>query len=330
MTLAFGVSWIKAQTPSTSLLPTALDSVVYERDTLLDLFKWVARTVRYCEREDTSVRSMAAEEFVNEALMNGSGVCQHFAELYAAAARASGYHAHVINGYTDAKDTQGHSWVAIRTAQGWREFDPTWGAGYLMDSIYHPRLNLRWFNLSRDSMRTTHFPMEPVWAGSLKTKVQQDSAVAFYLAMDTLERAKVSLAYLTQQKATPIVLLLQDHQRNTIVFYTWTAGALQLNEAIASLNVYVERKHQYFRKPRWSDERINGASLELVRLAEMAQATLAEVDRSHIHDQEQFQIVESHAGGILQRCKDERSIAVRYLETWRPIRSYVLLSRRPK
>lgn len=126
-----------AQTPTSPVLSAALDSVRFDGDTLLDLFKWVARTIRYEDRMDAPTHLVTSEVLINEALVNRSGVCEHFAELFAAAARAYGYRAHVVHGFTEHDDSVGHAWVAVRTTNGWFEYDPTWGSGNLSPGPEH-------------------------------------------------------------------------------------------------------------------------------------------------------------------------------------------------
>lgn len=66
----------------------------------------------------------------SQALMNQSGVCSDYADLFVALARAKGIPARKVSGQVLRKGEfrAGHAWVeAHLAAHGWVTFDPTWG-----------------------------------------------------------------------------------------------------------------------------------------------------------------------------------------------------------
>jgi hypothetical protein len=311
--------------PKAALLPAVLDTVRLQADTLQSLFIWVARSIRYDKSTIPSGPGPGtSEEVINEALTNRSGVCEHFAELFAGSARILGYQAHVIHGYANTDPSEGHAWVTIRTKNGWREFDPTWGAGYMTDSVYHPHLDLKWCNVPSDTMRKSHTALEPVWSKTRESIAAQDSIIAEYFSMDTLHRAKADMAYLEQLEPHPIVKEYKEYVMQVVAVFTWKKGVEQLNEAVAALNAFIDRKNHYFRKPRWDDGTIARNSSELVRLAGIACSTLAEVDTLQIEDPGLFRNAVDQAATVDQMAQHERAVAERYLNTWRPIRPSVL------
>jgi hypothetical protein len=306
------------------LLSAALDTVQLEGDTILDLFKWVARTIRYEELPHSPGYPRTSNVLINEALVNGYGVCEHFAELFAAAVMASGYRAHVVHGFTEQSDSEGHAWVTIRTKNGWREYDPTWGAGYMIDSVYHPQLDLKWFDVSSDSMRKSHTPLQPVWSMTYLSIAQQDSVVETYFGMDTLHRSLANITYLEQLVPNPKIKDYLEYNRALVALFSWKNGIDQLNEAVIALNDFIDCRSHYFRKPRWDDDTIERKSSDLVRLTSIAQTTLTGVDSTRIQDQELYLDSLDHAEKVDQMAQMERAIAVKYLNTWKPIRASVL------
>jgi len=115
----------------------------------------------------TDVRTSAAQAF--EA---GRGVCQDFAHIYTALARAQGWQCRYANGI-HIGSTLSHAWCEIRTDGRWLGIDPT--EGRLTDDTY-----IR-FNVGRD------FSDCPIECGNFKggaAQLQTVSLQCFEIATD--------------------------------------------------------------------------------------------------------------------------------------------------
>lgn len=92
-------------------------------ETVRALMHAVHRAIEY-EKGATTVRTTAAE-----ALAIGRGVCQDYAHVMIAAARAAGLPARYVSGYLyspDAPEMASHAWVDVFIAGvGWQALDPT-------------------------------------------------------------------------------------------------------------------------------------------------------------------------------------------------------------
>lgn len=315
-----------AQDTATVSLHAALDTVHFEADTLKGLFIWVAKAIRYAKPEkQDSLHPGTERDLIHEALANRSGVCEHFATLYVHAARAMGYEAYTVQGYTTADPDVGHVWALVRTKDGWREFDPTWGAGYFTGHIYHPHIDFRWYDVVGDTMRKTHIPVVPFLQQRKGARGTLDSLVARYFAMDTLHRAEWELEYVRQMQPNQLTLRYERYLRRLIAIHGWRMGVEELAKAVDAYNAYVGRRLHFFRKPRWDDRVIEEKSLGIVQLAKAARDTLARVDTMVLDDTGPFQGHMAQAEDLLRRAIHERSLAVKYLDTWPPFRNSVLL-----
>lgn len=183
---------------------------------------------------------------------------------------------------------------------------------------------MRWFAVPSLAMRKTHTPLEHVWSVDPRSISAQDSMVELYFNMDTLQRAKAEITYLEQLAQLPVVKEYMEYMRNAIVALTWKKSSEELNEAVIALNSFTDRRSHYFRKPRWDDETIDRKSADLVRLISIARSTFAEIDSSRIEELELFRDFVDHAEKMNQMALKERTIAVRYLNTWRPVRASAL------
>lgn len=62
----------------------------------------------------------------SEILRRGTGDCKAYAQVFAAGARRLGYPARVVHGLLASHDGYyAHAWVAVKTAHGWQDWDPT-------------------------------------------------------------------------------------------------------------------------------------------------------------------------------------------------------------
>ncbi|HKK11043.1 MAG TPA: transglutaminase domain-containing protein [Bacteroidales bacterium] len=105
------------------------------------------------------------DEIIEDALRDGVGVCQHYAELFNAIARNLDMASVVIPGYTkqDGKVVDvPHSWNGLRLNDEWYLFDPTWGAGYLRGDEYQSRFSVEYFMVTPEKMIISHMPFDPL------------------------------------------------------------------------------------------------------------------------------------------------------------------------
>ncbi len=134
------------------------------------LYEWVAKNITY------DIQAYITDDLPNPAPLNvlatKSGVCEGYARLYVALARASGLEAEMIAGYSkgfspDDKQTRtepDHAWCVVKFDGEWRLLDPTWGAGHIDESKkFIAKYSESWFDTPAEQFVYTHLPEKPQW-----------------------------------------------------------------------------------------------------------------------------------------------------------------------
>ena len=117
------------------------------------LYKWICSNIAL----DTSGTVETADDCWN--LRKGGSLA--FCELYYRLAESIGLESYIITGV--AKNQEGgmydHVWLMVKIDNGWIFTDPSWGAGSIIDGIFHKSEgDMSWFNVDPHIMITSHFP----------------------------------------------------------------------------------------------------------------------------------------------------------------------------
>lgn len=104
--------------PLLEALVAAVDPNGSDSLRLVQLHGAVHRSIRYERRYFPGTSS--------EILSRGTGDCKAYAQVFCAGARRLGYPARVVHGLLASPDGYyAHAWVTVKTAAGWRDWDPT-------------------------------------------------------------------------------------------------------------------------------------------------------------------------------------------------------------
>ncbi len=126
----------------------------YER--IRAIYEWECDNISY----DTTYSIYTADSCYNER----RGVCQAYCEMFYYLAAAVGIKAEIVNGiskdHTGIISNRGHVWIFAYTSEDRGILlDPTWGAGYVKDSVFTRRSDhSEWFDVDPEWMILTHFP----------------------------------------------------------------------------------------------------------------------------------------------------------------------------
>jgi Uncharacterized protein involved in cytokinesis, contains TGc (transglutaminase/protease-like) domain len=138
-----------------------------ETDKSRAIFIWVAKNIRYDIANMFIAKSYKDnKEIIDEVIRTRKGVCTHYAELFNAIAHKVGIKSYVISGYTKQNgvvDKLPHSWCASMIDSKWYFFDPTWGAGYIMNKKYVKQINNAYFKTKPEELIKSHIPFDPLW-----------------------------------------------------------------------------------------------------------------------------------------------------------------------
>lgn len=124
-----------------------------EREKARAIYAFVAQNVAYdVEKFETEDSFTRLYDSGLEALETGKGVCQDYAYLAIALFRSLGMEAHYIVGQAGEL----HAWVEVKVDGEWLEMDPTWGAGYVENGVFHFQYDERYFDPDPEFFAETH------------------------------------------------------------------------------------------------------------------------------------------------------------------------------
>ncbi len=129
------------------------EGITSEREKARAIYAFVAEHVAYdVEKYETENSLTRLYDSALAALESGEGVCQDYAYLAIALLRAIGMEAHYVTGQAGEL----HAWVEVKVDGEWIEMDPTWGAGYVQDGVFHFNYNEQYFDPDPAFFESTH------------------------------------------------------------------------------------------------------------------------------------------------------------------------------
>jgi transglutaminase-like putative cysteine protease len=107
-------------------------------DTLLNIYKWITANIAY----DTS-NSMSDGDINPDVTYNRrKGVCEDYSGLFAYLAEKNGIDVEYVTSGT-------HAWIETVVNSRRLYIDPTWGAGYVNNSVFTKQYKPAWFSYSK-------------------------------------------------------------------------------------------------------------------------------------------------------------------------------------
>ena len=132
------------------------------------IYLWVTGHISYDvprflgrDKSPKSVSPTLAEVFSKR-----TGVCQDYSDLFVVLCKGSSIDAFRIAGYTKQQGKVGevsHAWVAAKLDGAWHLFDPTWGAGYVMNEVFVKRFNNELYKVPPTKFIADHMPFDPLF-----------------------------------------------------------------------------------------------------------------------------------------------------------------------
>jgi len=284
-----------------------------DEDKIAAIFYWIAHTIRYDLPGSTNGQydTQTSPEKVQSALTTQKGVCMHYAEVFKALAVACQIQVELVSGYTKQFgkiSTQTHQWCAAKLNGKWELFDPTWGAGVVIENQYQDRFNTYYFRTNPTRLIESHYPFEYLWqlnANPLSPeqfkrnepelqsqKISCNPAVELeaYLALTDIEKSKLELNHMqTIGISNPMLRAQEAYLKREISYFGLNSTSDKLsqlvdefNASISAYNKVVVFRNQQF-KPAISDEELV-ASVQLpfnnFTQAYASLLALTEVDRA--------------------------------------------------
>ncbi|MCW3089440.1 MAG: hypothetical protein JWP81_509 [Ferruginibacter sp.] len=132
------------------------------------IYVWIANNVSYdlAGMQNAINNPQSRPQDVADVLKTRSAVCQGYSDLFTALCKNVGINALVVPGYTKAAGRvmpMSHAWVAAELGGEWFLFDPTWGAGYVIDNHFVKRFNNAFYKQYPKDFISDHMPFDPLY-----------------------------------------------------------------------------------------------------------------------------------------------------------------------
>lgn len=149
------------------LAPPAMTPI----DRAWSIFVWIGDRVDYDIEAYLAGRVRDEKVTAEDVLRKRRTVCDGFAALYAALARAAGLEVMIVQGYAKAYGVKthetfikpNHAWILLKLGGAWHTIDPTWGAGYVNHDAYTKLRDTVYFYGQAEELQFTHRPLEEIW-----------------------------------------------------------------------------------------------------------------------------------------------------------------------
>jgi hypothetical protein len=153
---------------STSAFAAYLDDQFdKDEDVLRGIFVWIAESVSYDVENMYRINfSEDPGDLINRTFLTRKAICQGYAELFNELCHKSRIQSCVVHGYTKQNGSvgnTGHAWVVAKNKGTWHCFDPTWGAGYILDGKFVRNFSPQYFMVRPEDFIASHMPLDPMW-----------------------------------------------------------------------------------------------------------------------------------------------------------------------
>lgn len=139
-----------------------------ENDKIRAVFIWTTKNISYDLKGLYTINKYKGKQkLIEETLGKRIALCQGYATLFNDLADKVGIKSYIISGYTkqngEVKE-RGHAWNIAKIDNRWYVFDPTWGAGHILNSNqYIKAINNDYFKIVPKEIINSHMPIDPLW-----------------------------------------------------------------------------------------------------------------------------------------------------------------------
>jgi len=138
-----------------------------DEEILRGIFVWITKSVSYDIENMYRIHySEQPGELVEKTFLTRKAICQGYAELFNELCHQTGIQSCVVHGYTKQNGSisnAGHAWVVAKSNDSWYCFDPTWGAGYIMEGKFVRSFSPEYFMANPAGFVVSHMPLDPMW-----------------------------------------------------------------------------------------------------------------------------------------------------------------------
>lgn len=277
---------VELSNSTTGIAKFITDNFKTDTEKIRAVFYWTATNISYDVTNMLAPNQLeTVQEKIENTLKSRKGVCIHYAGVFNDISNKIGIKCRIIEGYTKQNgkvDNLAHAWCAAKIDNKWFVFDPTWGAGVIINGKFIKKLNNAYFKAEPSKIIASHMPFDYLWqflnypvtnvefyGGKTqldKTKKYFDfekEIVLYYNILENdqlfesagriekngLKNAMILEYYNVKKKQWNNLMQNANVEKlNTIVD--------ELNQAVVLLNDFIMYRNKKF-KPAFSDEVIN-------------------------------------------------------------------------
>lgn len=167
-----------------------------EPDKIRAIYFWIVKNITYDIKNLKSTKHYKGkQQLINRTLHQRKAVCQGYATLFNDLATKAGINSYIISGYTKQYgevNQLGHAWCVAKIDSKWFVFDPTWGAGYILNyTKYVKSINNDYFKADPIKIIESHMPIDPLWQ-LLNYPISNQ---AFYEGNTAMDNSKIFFNY---------------------------------------------------------------------------------------------------------------------------------------
>ncbi|KDN56782.1 transglutaminase domain-containing protein [Flavobacterium seoulense] len=262
------------------------DNFKTENEKIRAVFYWTASNISYDVPNMHSPNQLeSSQQKIENTLKSRKGVCIHYAEVFNDISNKVGIKCRIIEGYTKQNgkvDNLSHAWCAAQIDSKWFVFDPTWGAGVVMNGKFVKRLNNVYFKAEPSKIIVSHMPFDYLWqfsnypitnADFYAGKIQLDKTrkyfdfekeIAHYYKISENDQLFESAARVEKNGLKNAMILeyynfKKNHWNTTMQnanVEKMNTIVEELNEAVLQLNDFIMYRNKKF-KPTFPDEKIS-------------------------------------------------------------------------
>ena len=249
------------------------------------IYYWVAKNIKYDNEMAKSPRQyLEMKEVVDEVMKSKSGVCQHFAELFAELSRLAGLNVYVVDGYTLENGkiaNMSHAWNLIKIRETWYFIDATWANAYIVSKgkNYFPK---EYFMIKPNENIKTHMPFDPIWqiqpsplkydefdAGNFDAEKEifnYNDSISNYLTANFIDQQKATIRRMKSNGAFNTLVkkefglkvknLKTSIENQEILKYN--DGIKDYNNGLGYLNHYIKLRNNKFKDKKFGKNALLG------------------------------------------------------------------------
>lgn len=163
------------------------------------IFTWISKNIYYNHKNPNEITALKTfivlseddlkrkikidnEKTLRETFNLRTGVCKGYALLFHEICTLLNIKNELIYGYVRGSlnevgyvpTNKNHVWNAVKINNKWMFIDTTWASGYYNNGDWQQIVDIKYFNISKEELRLTHFPVAPFWQKSINQKPLKD------------------------------------------------------------------------------------------------------------------------------------------------------------